>query len=326
MDENMIHRYLAESPFFDHTTNNGLHFSQARTNQGEFDLVKDRRRLEDTLTRQIGSEYMIVGEPREVSGGQKSGVWNIRKQDRSWDGLTTLGSYYIVGENLYQAPSVGDIVGNRLCSAATSLAKFFDTASSLATYSPTSGYTYLPNTTRSSATAGGTSSQGTPTHSREGSLVPGDAQSLRSASLAPAESNLGSNAANTAAQDARILAQSFRMALEFHDEYMDENPILGEPGHFSFTSSLAAVKKRKAADEEAAALAAKAKELKSATATGTAVKTEKAADPPAVMTEAKALQAKEKERRGSKMGDRMRRKKSRANAGSLAGLPESSSS
>ena len=119
------------------------------------------------------------------------------------------------------------------------------------------------------------------------------------------------------------------MALEFGDEYMDENPITGEPGNFSFTSSFSAVKKRKA-DEEAAVLAAKVKEQQQNASRAASPKVEKPPSPPAVMTEAKNVAKTDKERRGSKMGEKIKRKKSRPNAASpttpvsaTAGLPAS---
>ena len=352
MDENLIHRYLAESPFFDHTTKNGLVVSQSRTNQPAFDLVRDRKRFEEQLRRQRGVEYLIAGEPQDVGRGEagyaeggRNGMWVIRKQDRERlrlpDGrfeeqLTTLGTYYVVGENLYQAPSVGDVVGNRFLSAATSLNKFLDQASSLPSFSPTAGYSYLPHqnnpaSASSAAAAGaGASAAGSPTHSREGSVAPNtETHSLRSTSLAPDSQTSGtatgqqtssSAAAAAASQESRLLASSLKMALEFENEYMDENPLLGEPGHFSFTTSAAAVKKRKA-DEvaaEAAAAARRAEELQqrsSGASPAVAVKSEKPPSPPAVMTESKATAAvkveREKgDRRGSRM-ERVKRKKSR---------------
>ena len=146
-------------------------------------------------------------------------------------------------------------------------------------------------------------------------MPPGaDSQSLRSASLVP-ESQTGSASQASATQDARLLANSFKMALEFGDEYMDENPLIGEPGHFNFTSSMSAVKKRKA-DEEAAAAATRAKEQQQAASRAVSPKVEKPPSPPPVMTESKTAVKGDKERRGSKMGDKIKRKKSRPNAGS----------
>lgn len=322
MDENMIHRYISDSPFFDYGTKNGLFMDQARNSWDNYNVANNRKLFEDYLRQRKGDEYMIVGDPQQAMGapaGVKNGMWVVRKQHRdrvrTVDGrmeeeLTTLGTYYLVGENMYQAPSVGDVVGNRLVSAVNSLSKFFDTAANLPTFSPTSGYSYLPHAviSKPGATSASGSATASPSRSREGSVVPGaDTQSLRSGSLLP-ESQQGTAAAS---QDSRLLARSFQTYLEFGDEYMDENPLIGEPGNFSFAHSAAAVKKRRA-DEEAAALsAAKAKEQQAASKVATpAAKTEqKAPSPPAVMT-ADAKVSKEA-RRGSRMGEKIKRKKSR---------------
>ena len=69
-----------------------------------------------------GLEFMIVGEPQtspDPALGPDTGIWIIRKQERrkrqgKEDEITVLGTYYLVGENMYQAPSVYDIVGNHL--------------------------------------------------------------------------------------------------------------------------------------------------------------------------------------------------------------------
>ena len=320
MDENMIHRYVSESPFFDYSTKNGLFIDQSKNQWQYYNIVNNRKLFEDEMRKMKGDEYMIVGEPQLATGAQpgaKNGMWVVRKQHRdrvrAVDGrmeeeLTTLGTLYLVGENMYQAPSVGDVVGNRLTAAANSLSKFFDTAANLPTFSPASGYSYLPHAApgKPTTTSASGSASASPARSREGSVVPGaETQSLRSGSLLP-ESQQGANS-NT--QDSRLLARSFQTYLEFGDEYMDENPLIGEPGNFSFMHSAAAVKKRRADEEAAAAAAAKAKEQQAASRVATpGTKTEqKPPSPPAVMTaEAKGG----KDRRGSKM-EKIKRKKSR---------------
>ena len=324
MDENMIHRYLAESPFFDFSTKNGLLMEQGRFNNDTFLLTQNRANFEDTVSRQRGPEYMIVGEPQQVANepsGVKSQIWVIRKQDRNRirnaDGsvdqtLETLGTLYVVGDNMYQAPSVGDIVGNRLLSAVTSLSKFLDQANDLPTFSPTTGYSYIPHASNPT-TAGST--QASPGRSREGSLIPGaESQLLRSGSVVPDNSQAGGIAHKSSSQDTALLLRSLNIFEQFGDEYMDENPVLGEPGQFKFTSSTTAVKKRKA-DDEAATAAAKAKQEAASRATSPKIEKLVVPSPPAVMTEAKA--AGKDGRRGSKtVGDKKARKKSRVNAGS----------
>ncbi|WPH00996.1 mediator of rna polymerase ii transcription subunit 6 [Acrodontium crateriforme] len=324
MEDRMIHRYFSEQPpFFDWTSKNGLMLEQSKTNRALFDTTHNRQAFEEQLRQHRGLEFMITGEPQQIPGapaGTKSGVWNIRKQNREKkredngkvvDELETLGSYYIVGENVYQAPSVADVIGNRVLDATTNLQKFCEKAASLSSWTPTTGYYYIPQNLNKGN--GASSTSGTPAHSREQSTVPGaDTQYLRSSSLMP-EGQASAHAHSTvSAKDTRLLAESLRMAIQFSDEYMDENPILGEPGHFSFTSSIAAVKKRKADEEAAAAKAAAESE-------GAAAKAEKPPSPPAVMTESKTGAKSEKDRK-ARMEAKAKRRKSK-NARSAAATP-----
>ena len=317
LEPRMIHRYFSESTFFDHTTKNGLLFEQSRVDGPLWWRVHNREEFEALLRSRPGQEYMIVSEPEMVKGVW-SGVWVIRKQDRKaargdeakgiFTETETLGTWYLVGANMYQAPSVADVVGNGMLTVATNLSKFLEKAAALPSFAPTTGHTYLPATNKATTTAAG-STAGSPARSREGSVALGmDTQSIRSTSPGPPGSHIGS-ASSTAAsvQASRLLAQSLQMSLQFGDEYMDENPILGEPGRLKFTSSTAAVKKRKL-DEAAAA-------AKAAVVVTAAKPVEKAPSPPAVFSEAKSGGGKiEKEKREGKK----RRRKSRPNANANA--------
>ncbi len=215
---------------------------------------------------------------------------------------------------------MGEVIGNRLVSATKSLSKFLDTARTLPSFEPARGYSYIPQSSASKAAGPASTTASTPSHSREGSVVPGaDTQSLRSGSLNPESASQSQGASS--AQDitsTRLLASSLQQALEFSSEYMDENPLLGTPGNFSFTHSTTTIKKR-TADEAAAQAAAAAKARMEKEGAGT-VEVAKAPSPPAVMSEAKAGGGKEavkererdKDRRGSKM-EKIKRKKSKAN-------------
>ncbi|KAF2720044.1 hypothetical protein K431DRAFT_188928, partial [Polychaeton citri CBS 116435] len=279
----LIHRYLRDSPFFDHTTKNGAQYQQSENNMEVFNRVEDRTQFERLLKQQTGVEYMITGEPTKLPSGTSSTlVWNIRKQDRRkpnaeerrkrlentdqrrrqdvarqlqegrYDHLETLGTYYVVEESLYQAPSLGDLVGNRLLGASTALSKVLAQAEKLTTWDPSGGYRYSAAGDANKSTA--TSRAGSPSRrqSREASMAPATHTS-RSGSIAPEGSQenplAGAGSTTTATADLtsqRLLAQSLQMSLHFGDEFVDENPLQGEPGHFSFTSSTAAVQKRKA--------------------------------------------------------------------------------
>src|ERR1700750_1271369 len=82
MDENMIHRYIQESPFYDHTSKNGMRFDHSKTDMHAFQTVGNRKLFEEEIKRRNGIEYMIVGEPQPVPGGPKvergvggNGMW-----------------------------------------------------------------------------------------------------------------------------------------------------------------------------------------------------------------------------------------------------------
>ena len=340
MDENMIHRYLQASPFFDHTTKNGLFFGQADNTQDPraLEIISNRAELEEALRRQVGTEYMVAETPQAAQGegaqwglpANSTGIYVLRKQDRQrvegYDGrmheeLTPLETYYTVNQALFRAASVADTVGSRLLSAQKHLRAFAEAAGRLPSFDPAmGGYYYLGPSSKPANAPGAGSREASPARSREGSVVAGaDGQSVRSGSVELGGQTAGdANAAGAAALEDRLLRESLGMSVQFGEEFMDENPIIGEPGKFSFTSSTAAVKKRKA-DEEAAA--AKAKAEREAKAGAAAAKAEKAPAPapPTIMMEGKAGSGKsekerEKDRRGSRMGEKARRKKSKGSA------------
>lgn len=70
-----------------------------------------------------GLEFMVAQEPAETAPNTGTGVWVIRKQTRKKrlpeeDEITVHSSYFVVGENIYMAPTVGDVIGSRLVCAA----------------------------------------------------------------------------------------------------------------------------------------------------------------------------------------------------------------
>ncbi|EMC96524.1 hypothetical protein BAUCODRAFT_33894 [Baudoinia panamericana UAMH 10762] len=342
MEERMIHRYFSTLQYFDHSSKNGLFFLQSEVNPDFYALVHDRKGFEDRLRERPGLEYVIAGVPQQAVGapaGENSAVWVIRKQERlderiegidpstPYPKTETRGTYYIVNENAYQAPSVADVVGNRMLSAMSSLEKAFGKAKDLPSFTPATGYTYLPPTNKPVATTA--SSQASPTRSREGSVAPGvsiDNSSVRSGSAAP-ESHASGTAVINDPQGSRLLAQSLQMSVQFGEEFMDENPIIGEPGSFRFTSTLTAVKKRKADEEASIAATVNATESNHPLSVASAPSPAKAPTPPPVFSEAKTAANAKAER--EKRKEEKRRKKSRANltgSGTTPTTPGSSAS
>ncbi|KAF2206995.1 hypothetical protein CERZMDRAFT_52040 [Cercospora zeae-maydis SCOH1-5] len=333
MDENMIHRYMSESPFFDWTSKNGLLFEQGKADWATYHMCNNRKALEDNVRGRVGLEYMIVQDPQPVADkelaaqGITTGIYVIRKQDRqrapsgprvrppgviledNWE-LTVLGTYFIVGEQAFQAPSMFDVVENRLLSVASSLNKLIDATSILPRYAPASGYTYLPPSQGTKRT-GTASVAGSPAGSREGSIAPGiDSQLLRSGSQLP-ESNVTTSKSLSDPDQTRLLASSLAMSIKYAHDYTDENPLMGEPGNFKFAMTEAAVKKRRAEEEAAAAEARAKRELASNISPKSEVaspKAGKAAAPAAFSTETK-LKTEDKRKNSASGGKRKKDRK-----------------
>lgn len=112
--------YFAESPFFDATSNNATLTTQALHNMSMYYIIQTREAFEDRLRTMQGLEFMVTHDPSENdSKPNHSGVWVIRKQHRrkkqgAQDEVTGISSYYVVGENVYMAPSVENILSSRL--------------------------------------------------------------------------------------------------------------------------------------------------------------------------------------------------------------------
>ncbi len=112
--------YFAESPFFDATSNNAILTTQALYNPNMYYIIQTREAFEGRLRTMQGLEFMVTHDPSENdTKPNHNGVWVVRKQTRrkrqgAQDEVTGISSYYVVGENVYMAPSVGNVLGSRL--------------------------------------------------------------------------------------------------------------------------------------------------------------------------------------------------------------------
>ena len=127
LHSNTILFYFAESPFFERTSNNAVIMSQAMSNPSMYHYIQTRDAFEGRLKTMSGLEFIVGEEPAETGPGMGTGVWVIRKQTRrkryqDEDEVTIHASYFIVGENIYMAPTLGDILASRIVRAMTSWA------------------------------------------------------------------------------------------------------------------------------------------------------------------------------------------------------------
>jgi mediator of RNA polymerase II transcription subunit 6 len=116
---NSILFYFAESPFFDPTSNNAVIATQAKTNPDMQKYTFTREAFEGRLKTMHGVEFMVAEQPALMAPGTGTGVWVIRKQTRrkrpgEEDEIIVHASYYVVGDNIYMAPTFADILGFRM--------------------------------------------------------------------------------------------------------------------------------------------------------------------------------------------------------------------
>lgn len=98
-------------------------------------------------------------------------------------------------------------------------------ASTLPTFTPSYGHTYMPPGARTKETNGASQAS----QSKEATPMP-DASFPSTDSQSTNKSTLSNTSSSF--QDTRSLAESFSLFTRYGDEFMDENPLVGEPGSF----------------------------------------------------------------------------------------------
>ncbi|PHH52718.1 Mediator of RNA polymerase II transcription subunit 6 [Ceratocystis fimbriata CBS 114723] len=221
---NTILYYFAQSPFFNATSNNAVLFSQAMHNQNMFPLIQTREAFEGHLRTMSGLEFMVVEEPAEMGPGMGTGVWIINKQMRKKqpgeeDEVTVLATYFVVGENIYQAPMLADIINARVATIASSMRSIITQAESIRSWKPSQGHTYIsPLVKKETADLA--------------SSTPGNSQVSQSQQA----TNVGPDASEERALQ-RLAEESMKVHVRYGGDYIDENPITGEPGKFHLSST-----------------------------------------------------------------------------------------
>ncbi|KAI0470883.1 MED6 mediator sub complex component-domain-containing protein [Xylariaceae sp. FL0804] len=246
---NSVLFYFAESPFYDRTSNNAVLASQAMFNPAMFHLIQTREAFEGRLRDMSGLEFLVAQEPAEMAPGTGTGVWVIRKQTRrkrdpaQGDDLAVHATYYVVGDNIYMAPTLAQILSFRMTAISSSLSKCFPAADEARTWSPSLGHVYKP-----ASDAKGTarrprglleSKDATPAPGAAGGGGGGGGQADKGLSTPEPRGGSGSGKAGTTEESAlqRLAEQSFVVHMQHGGDYMDENPITGRPGEFHLSST-----------------------------------------------------------------------------------------
>ncbi|EGS17427.1 uncharacterized protein CTHT_0067530 [Thermochaetoides thermophila DSM 1495] len=221
--DNSVLFYFRESPFYDKTSNNEVLYQQGLHNQTMMQFLETRERFERRLREMSGLEFVVAQEPAETAPGTGTGVWVINKQTRrkrqgEEDEISVHGTYFLVGENVYMAPTLADIISMRLASASSSISRLLPIAASVQSWSPGTGRVYkTPSMTSQTNQANQPSSQ---TQSQPTSQP---ATTTTTTALPP--------------PDPRWLEETLMIHETFGDHHLDKNPITGKPGDFHLSST-----------------------------------------------------------------------------------------
>lgn len=98
--------------------------AQSFFNANLANIVATRETFEERLRSMSGLEYIVSEAPEETGPGMGTGVWVIKKQTRKKrngqeDELTVHALYYIIGQNIYPAPSLMDTMSSKMVSDAS---------------------------------------------------------------------------------------------------------------------------------------------------------------------------------------------------------------
>lgn len=160
--------YFAESPFFDRTSNNQVAKMQqqfAQPKPTDQSAPAPEAQDPDPHRRSILSTYMVHAmwdqELRKLKGTEyilayvrEPDFWIIRKQNRSSPtSATPLQNYYIIGANVYQAPSVFKIVQSRLLSSNLHLSKALTSLRRMTEFQPSQGSRFVKTTYQATPSA-----------------------------------------------------------------------------------------------------------------------------------------------------------------------------
>lgn len=252
--------YFARSPFCDQSSNNVTVFTQSELSA---DLMQQNLAtlpaFHAALARLSGLEYRVVDHgalhgpdtPATV-GWPNTQRFVIRKQrrekrPRADDRIDVLAAYVVLGTVVLPAPTLKAILDARMLNLAASFARVVRGAEALRYWTPATGHTlYHPQQHRA------------PLQSRGRDGAAASVATSRAASPAGSDAAGGSvlgeaedkDETGVATQEA--FAESFALFARYRGEYMDENPLVGEPGHFTFKTSKAAIQQQREAEERAA--------------------------------------------------------------------------
>lgn len=233
LNGNTILWYFYNSPWFDQGSNNNNLLRQVGGTPQQELLFNNRVAFEERLRNDYdyGTQYVVAYEPK-----QEGEPWVIQRQEKIVNPDTgktarieVTATYYTQGTRIFMAKSLLDVLQTRLLSVSTQLQDLMDLSKGLSHFTPATGHTYMPPSFDLAKAT---------TASRAGSRAgsPGPDQPSQS------QSQTQPGAHPTAADPFETFSDAFFLrSLDrteaYFEEYVDENPLQGEPGSFVLTHS-----------------------------------------------------------------------------------------
>ncbi|CAO3649585.1 unnamed protein product [Mucor hiemalis] len=147
----MVLDYFALSPFWDRQCNNQVLSMQTQYN----DLRQPYEATVEALRKMTGIEFAVVHE--------QPPVWIIQKRYRrgpAIDNVNPIATYYIMGANVYQSPTIYSVIANRLLTSLFHVNSAFKETQNMMEFYPSKGYTWKsgPDPTATTPATASTSS------------------------------------------------------------------------------------------------------------------------------------------------------------------------
>ncbi|KAI2485234.1 MED6-domain-containing protein [Pyrenophora tritici-repentis] len=215
---NNVFWYFTSSPWFEAECLNINVWLNVRQNDPATaeQIMNDRKLWQQRLDDQpIGTQYVLAGEGQGEGHPwllQRQNKVSVIKDDKEQIETFVEGNYYTHGTKMLMAPSLLDIIQSRLLTVSTRMQQMAELSKNMTHWTPATGYSYFP-----------------PSY----------------------EATKAATTATTEFSDMLFL-QSLNLTNAYGDEYMDENPLKGEPGAFVFEGTKTAVSARNKAQEQAA--------------------------------------------------------------------------
>ncbi|KAJ8661898.1 hypothetical protein O0I10_002229 [Lichtheimia ornata] len=157
-NQQMVLDYFAQSPFWDRQCNNQILAMQTQYN----DLRQPYEATVEALRKMTGIEFAVVHE--------QPPVWVIQKQYRRGpepNDVNPIATYYIMGANVYQSPTIYSVIANRLLTSLFHVNSAFKETQRWMDFDPSKGYSWQAPKSSSASSDKKTSGQSGTLRARE---------------------------------------------------------------------------------------------------------------------------------------------------------------